>query len=289
VNGLQLQTRTCTNPSPANGGADCTGSTTQNISCQSTVYKPDLVATLTQPSSIYVGNPITIVAQVKNIGNKSASANSYNPIRNSLTVKKSDGNIVYPEIQDIINPLSAGGTKVISLKISQDVFDIAGSTSITICADQDRKTDESNETNNCSNYTVNVLGNQNTEENPNNLPDLVSAINYIPSIKVGVNTVFVVQIKNNGSAPVLSKFNNLLKIFNLSDQSKNFTLSAPTDYDLKSYGGYTYVYSIYKFSKSGKYLIEACADMKDSTDVGGDIAENSDMNNCTNPIPFVVN
>lgn len=33
VNGLQTQTRTCTNPTPANGGAQCSGDATQTISC----------------------------------------------------------------------------------------------------------------------------------------------------------------------------------------------------------------------------------------------------------------
>lgn len=40
VNGYQQQSRTCTNPSPANGGSACTGSTTQSISCSSTSSCP---------------------------------------------------------------------------------------------------------------------------------------------------------------------------------------------------------------------------------------------------------
>jgi hypothetical protein len=58
VNSLQNQTRTCTNPTPANGGATCTGLSTQQISCSTASS-----VTVTYPNGgevLIAGQPLTI-------------------------------------------------------------------------------------------------------------------------------------------------------------------------------------------------------------------------------------
>lgn len=40
--GLALETRSCTNPTPKNGGADCVGATTLEVKCYLSACLPDV-------------------------------------------------------------------------------------------------------------------------------------------------------------------------------------------------------------------------------------------------------
>jgi hypothetical protein len=66
VDGKQTQIRYCTNPTPANGGAVCTGSATQIISCNSVTLEPYRAYSITQTSAILGINVTSLGSTVPN-------------------------------------------------------------------------------------------------------------------------------------------------------------------------------------------------------------------------------
>jgi|GEM_PF-2476057 len=309
--GKQSQVRYCVGA--LNGGVcipDTFGSATyRTINCSANTSKPDLVASISYVPNIYVGNSFTINGVLKNTGNAIAKSSSITSpfIGATLEISRTPDftdNVSYLDLPNSLstkllqdypahyNPISPNGIINLSFKVGSYNSMTPGTLYFRICADRNNFVEESSESN-CSPVSSAVIKQGQTVDS---LPDLVVTSVSVPSkVRVNTTTYFTALIKNIGTAPVMSKFNNRFTIIDYSNQAQNVYLDIPTDNDIKS-GASTYVYAKHKFTKTGTFGIMVCADnasgttqMFDKNGYSDEIRELNGGENCSAPKDFKVN
>ena len=145
------QTRTCTNPAPSGGGADCVGPSSQSCNTQACpVPLPDLTADNPTPTIAVKNTPVTLSSNIYNIGNASTGTS----FSNFFQVANGPGGT--GTLTDL------GSTTMATLNFGSNSpttksysFPTVGTYSIRACADKTSNVDggvitESDEGNNCS-------------------------------------------------------------------------------------------------------------------------------------------
>jgi hypothetical protein len=160
------QTRTCTNPTPANGGADCSsldgGNSSRTYTTPAcTISLPDLTASAVTPTSAFVNTSTTFSATISNIGNASTGKSFSNFFQ--VTDSTHDKTNPIDLTATTMSTLSAGATNTTT---KSHTFSTVGTYSMRACADLPPQPygviDEGTtggETNNCGPWTdVTVTG-----------------------------------------------------------------------------------------------------------------------------------
>lgn len=272
-NGRQAQTRTCTNPKPANGGKTCSGVSSQYVSCSNTPLS-NLTAILSEVQSLYVkGTLVNFAGVIKNEGvevNKQFT-NSFN-LYSSTTLIFSQSTVT-PKI-------GANNVLVTSKDITLPTK--AGLYMLELCVDSKKVITETDEKDNCASRTINVV-----DSDPSKLPDLkVSSLLRTPVGSLSKNSTvsFHPYAYNAGTAAVPKKtFYDHFQVSSTSSLSgwiADFSQTKETNNQVKPGSSYTVNPGKYKFTKDGIYYVRACVDLK-SKDAKGDIAESNEDNNCS--------
>jgi hypothetical protein len=157
--GPGTQTRTCTNPTPANGGANCVGSSSQacnNGAC--IIYLPDLTADNSTPTTTTVGVSTTFSSIIYNIGNASTGGS----FSNFFQVCNVPGGCASPIglAPTAMSTLNFGANNTASQSYA---FPSVGTSSIRACADKTSSVGggvitESDENNNCGGWVDVIVG-----------------------------------------------------------------------------------------------------------------------------------
>lgn len=102
------KTRTCTNPAPANGGADCTGSASQ--SCNAPACPPPSCSSFTSsPSQIVQGSQSTLSWNCSNANSCSISASNGSSVSCSISLSTGSGSTTISPSQTTTYTLNANG------------------------------------------------------------------------------------------------------------------------------------------------------------------------------------
>ncbi len=168
--GTQTSTRTCTNPSPANGGADCSlldgGNSSKTQPCSTAacvILAPDLTASAPSPTTATVNVAQTFSSTISNLGNGGTGASFQNKFQTATSLD-AQGNGVNVADQTPVTPSSVStlGASPATASISKALtFSTVGTSYVRACADFPPNTypyhgaiEESNENNNCSAWTA---------------------------------------------------------------------------------------------------------------------------------------
>ena len=157
VNNLQTQTRTCTNPAPSNGGTNCSGVATQQISCNSGLSNLWASRVENIPVSVTptyaLNTSFTFTGTITNSGGVATTGTTYNHLELAMGLNGSGSINSFPVSSTGLS--SNGGSAKISYPI---VLSNVGNYSARFCADQVSSSNkagsiaESSETDNCGDW-----------------------------------------------------------------------------------------------------------------------------------------
>ena len=274
------QTRTCTNPPPSGGGANCVGSNTSNCVATATCPYIDLTAGAVTPITAIAGTAKTFSATITNIGNASTSGSFSYFFQGASAANGGGATRDFPS--STMSALVAGASATATYSTT---FSNADTYSARVCADKTNSSNrgvitESDETNNCGPWTDITVS-------PIVTPADLTASSVTPTNAVSnQSTQFSATISNIGGTAT-SKYINHLFQFGEKDGDSNVIVKDSAVFESDTVikpNGNLIVNMSHTFTSNGTKYIRVCADADargpSNTGATGTVTESNENNNC---------
>jgi len=260
----------------------------------SSIY-PDLSTGATAVPSGFT-TPGTTLNFESLVFNNNLSKSTSGEFYNHFEIIDSTTGAIIKTLTPVKNSLSVGVTPI--KLVGSYKFDNVGSYKVRTCADKKTYTDtgsikEYNENNNCvgvSNPIV-VSGTSSDKTTDSNtlLPDLISSMSPLVSVKAGTPVRLDAKVTNKGLVDIISQTGGHFEIKDsngsITDIRSNYGSSGYIPKNSKSVVTDSII--SYTFTTGGSYQIQFCADQIPTTHVGT-IKESDEDNNCSGFINVVV-
>jgi hypothetical protein len=263
------------------------GSNWSGSKCISNVInKPDLIASITSPTTVLAGTTRAFSSTIKNQGDANTNYEGVNTFINLFqTATGFDDPTTFVGPIGLVDyattpmtNLTPGATAVASRSI---LLSPAGTYYMRACADKANRNDmgvinESKEIQNCSPWvTVNAT--------PDNKPDLIAGVTSPTAAVIGVGSTYTALITNQGTASTGRSFNNLFQTATGFDDPNTplgvVNYQAPSAMTTLAAGrSSTATSPVITFNNVGNYYMRACADLPASSP--GPVTESNEENNC---------